>query len=376
MDNAAVWIGCFTDDQGADGIIRLELTDPAQIDLRAPLESPGWFCPVPERNSNSGAQLVVAAQHLDESRLTLLRLVEPTATSPAQVERLDTITTNGSAACHVALDPSGRLAAVAHYTSGSVALVQVADGRLRLLDVLEFQGHSDGVPDRQDGPHAHQVTWLGPDQLLVCDLGADLVRRIQVSDDALVELDPIELPTGFGPRHLVLRQRPDGVRQFAVAGELSGQVATFTLDGTPEDGARDDCPGHEAGGWRPDGVFEATTRGQGVPSGIIIDTTQQGSEAQASHQRADRLLVAQRGVNTLAWLTWHTDGSLDGIGEVDLPGDHPRDLVLDESGDVLVAMQNSNQVLRLRPDQDGYRVTERVDITAPVALLPAASGRA
>lgn len=331
-----LWVGCFTEGDNVDGLARLEVERDASA-LRVtetgrwPMASPGWL---EERDG-----IVYAAQHLEDSAALSMRL---TPEGPQVISR---VTTQGSDACHLALSPAGDQLAVAHYTSGSLSLLSVADdGHLELVDVLQFSGASGEVPDRQDAPHAHQAHWLDDTEVLVCDLGADRIRRVRVDDGSLRELSALETPDGFGPRHLVVRDAGRG-RQLAVGGELTGQVATFALD---EDG------------WTLLGVAEGSASSEAKPSGLRLD--EQG-----------RLFVGQRGVNTISVMPWHEDGTVGAFTEWPTDGGEVRDLVLHPATapvTVWTALQERDAVTALVEDADGA-LHQQVEVTLPTpgALL-------
>ena len=109
-------------------------------------------------------------------------------------------------------------AIVSSYRSGVLSVVPIsATGSLSEVgDTLEFVG-SGPVTDRQEGPHAHGVVIHG-DKILSCDLGGDQIYRLRLDEGVLVQAgDPVLLPAGFGPRHLVVVED-----HLVVAGELSG----------------------------------------------------------------------------------------------------------------------------------------------------------
>ena len=127
----------------------------------------------------------------------------------------------GEVGAHLALSPDGRHLVVAHYGSGSVSSFAVDDrGRLsERLDLMTFDG-SGPVPERQDGSRAHQVVFAGG-ELLVADLGTDRVHRLVLGADGRFRTgaEPIVLPAGSGPRHLVLIED-----YLVVACELSAEL--------------------------------------------------------------------------------------------------------------------------------------------------------
>lgn len=120
----------------------------------------------------------------------------------------------GSAPCHLAVDPTGTRLAVANYGDGTLS-VHGIDGSGLLTDVWIF-------PYRA-GAHAHQAVF-GPDGVLyVSDLGADEVRRYLVGDEVVPHPEgPVRLAPGMGPRHMA---RAGG--HWYVAGELDGTVRAY-----------------------------------------------------------------------------------------------------------------------------------------------------
>ena len=323
----------MTDETGRGGLIRVEVEGTEVVEQTGSwdLPSPGWF------DSHDG--IVYAALHTDQSSVVSLRL---TAEGP---QVLDQVQTNGSAACHLAISPSGRRIAVAHYGSGSVALVRVGrEGALDLIDVIEFEGHSGAVPDRQEAPHAHHAQWLSDDQLLVCDLGADLVRRLQVVDGHFIEDLPIKLPAGFGPRHLVTRKNREGI-EVAVAGELTGEVAIIELDNE----GLDELVGVHPGSADP----------SAQPSGIRLD-------------QRNRLWVGQRTADTLSVMNWNSDATVGAAAEYPTIGAGVRDLVLSPDSSPVtawVALKAGNELRAFAETTEGVVSGAPFAVEAPMALL-------
>lgn len=320
-------VGCYTDPAGEGGLVRLE--DGARFTL----PSPTWL--------TRAQGLVWAACELDESRVASLR------PGPEGPDIVSEVVTGGAAGCHLAPSPDARWLALAHYTSGSVALLAcAADGRLGdPLDVLAFEG--TGVdPERQESPHAHQIVWLDHDTMLVPDLGCDLVRIVGVQDGLLVERGALVLPDGFGPRHLVWRSSGDLTR-MAVAGELSGEVSSWVHE-----------PGDWARGWTEVSRSSGTRITGNQPSGLRF--------------RGDHLVLANRGVNTVAFLDWASDGTLALTDEFDCGGEHPRDIVAVDDL-VWVANQHSDSVgvLRVTGPAGSRRAQEvaRFAVASPACLL-------
>ena len=137
----------------------------------------------------------------------------------------------GEAPCHVATDHAGRWLFVANYGTGTVAIYPILeDGRLGpATDIVHHEGYSVN-PDRQTGPHAHQVLVDPTNQyVFVTDLGIDkvLVYRLDSTHGRLIPHDPpfVALHAGAGPRHLAFH--PNG-RHVFILNELDATLVTVT----------------------------------------------------------------------------------------------------------------------------------------------------
>jgi len=139
----------------------------------------------------------------------------------------------GSGPCHLALDSKGRCLMVANYGSGSIASMPVQnDGSLgEAVSTIQHTG-SSANPQRQTGPHAHQIIVdRGDRHALVCDLGLDkvLLYRLEARRAQLVPNEPpfASVAPGAGPRHLALS--PTG--KFAyVINEMGSTITAFAYD--------------------------------------------------------------------------------------------------------------------------------------------------
>lgn len=171
----------------------------------------------------------------------------------------------------------------ANYGSGSVTAVPVrADGRLaRSASAVLRHSGSGPHPQRQQGPHAHQVQ---PDPsgrwAVGVDLGTDSVRVYTLAGGALRPHRESALRPGSGPRHLAFH--PDGARAYllnelsptlvvcrwdAAGGELRALAELPVLPGAP---AGDAYPSGVA--VSPDGRFVWTaTRGEDVLTVFAVE---------------------------------------------------------------------------------------------------------
>lgn len=137
----------------------------------------------------------------------------------------------GTVTCYAMMDSRSRVAVVANYWSGSVALFPArADGSL--AEAASVHQHAGTGPDaaRQEGPHAHCIV-VSPDDRFAfsCDLGADRIfgYRIDYAANALVPHHELVMPPGSGPRHLVFS--PDGRHAYAIC-ELDSTMTALAYD--------------------------------------------------------------------------------------------------------------------------------------------------
>lgn len=317
-----ILIGAYTPEMGgtATGLISLRWTrsDADQIDIVAhepvPLASPTWV------EAHPAGGLVFACTETDPGALAVLRIDGDGALTPVRA-----VETGGGAGCHLGLSPDGRIIVMANYGDGSVATFSAVDDDT-LGDRLDGHVFDTSGPDaeRQDHAHAHQVVFDGA-TVLVPDLGGDVIHRLAVDDAGRITVaaEPVRLPPGSGPRHLVVTGD-----HLAVACELSAQVWLARRDGS---------------GWREVAVVPSTGRAADpenrvYPSGIAV------------HEGL--IVVANRGCDTFA--TFALDPGADALtllDEQDTVGAWPRDLGIVD-GRLWIATQVGNAIASYLPDVD------------------------
>ncbi|WP_233571611.1 lactonase family protein [Cellulomonas triticagri] len=265
------------------------------------------------------------------------------------LDPLGTVPSGGADPCHVLLDPSGRTAFVANYSSGTLVVLDRTDDPAAPLGDGPVQtfGHTGSGPvtERQEGPHAHHAALApGGTHVLVCDLGTDEIRRYRRDPQTgrLTEAGvAATLRPGSGPRHLVFSA--DG-RIAYVTCELDVTVAVLAWDVERATGhVVQHVPALEEG---------ATPAGTPLPSHI--------------DRVGDRVLVATRGPDVLATFAAAPDGTLAPAGQVALPGAWPRHFAVVE-GCTVVADQVGDSLTVLR---DGA-VSHRVPLPAPACVVVA-----
>lgn len=227
--------------------------------------------------------------------------------------------TGGSAPCHLAVTPDGRHLVTANYGDGSVTVHRLGpDGALAGRTAHHVLGEGSHVdPERQAGPHAHEVV-IEPNGLLrVVDLGGDAVYALRLADGVPEEVDRTPLRPGTGPRHFAAA---DGYAY--VCGELDSSVTVFAVDAASDT-------------WREhDRVAGGTEKGQ--LSEILFSAD------------GRFLYVASRGPDTIATFAVR-DGHPTLVGEVSTGGSWPRQVT--RVDDLLyVANERSHTVVVFRLD--------------------------
>ncbi|KAA8888758.1 lactonase family protein [Nocardia colli] len=258
---------------------------------------------------------------------------------------LNTVAVQGDAPTHLCVTPDGRYVLTANYTSGSVSVLAVGrDGRLgAVVDVAKHTG-SGPDPDRQTGPHAHQVS-IDPSGrwVLAVDLGVDSVYVYRLAGGKLNQHARVALAPGSGPRHLTFH--PNGRNAF-LANELNSTVTVLN--------------------WRADrGELRA---GQSVPADQNAGGDRNYPSAPVVARDGRFLYLANRGHDNVA--TFAVVGEmLMPMGSTPCGGKFPRDLTLSPDGRHLYAAnQKSNSVALLDLDPvTGLPAAPSAVLAAPAA---------
>jgi 6-phosphogluconolactonase len=242
--------------------------------------------------------------------------------------------TGGAWPCHLAVHDGWLIAA--NYGSGSVSVHPVGpDGVLgERTDLVQHDGRGPH-PERQEGPHTHQVKVAADGTVTVVDLGIDRLVHYRLDGGRLHRAGETAVPDGAGPRHYVVH--PSG--RWYVAAELGSAVLTL------EQGA--------------------------VVASIPATTSDVPNQPSAIALSADArfLYLANRGADTIS--VFRVGAELSFAAEVSCGGRWPRDLVVD--GDrLIVANQKSNRVVTFRLGDDGTPVPtgEVIETGSPTSVLP------
>lgn len=270
------------------------------------------------------------------------------------LKKLNWSASGGSGACHLAVDKTGRLLAVANYGSGSVgALAISADGTLaEKPQVIQHIGSSVNR-SRQSGPHAHQVVYSADNRFLfVPDLGLDQVKiyKVDAANGTLAPNDPpfAKVPPGGGPRHLAFD--PKGKYAYVV-NEMGSSVTAMTYD-------------------KKQGAFTEIQTISTLPEGYKGDTSCAEIEVDA---QGKYVYASNRGHDSIAVFSIGGDGKLTALEQVSTQGKVPRNFKIDPTGRYLFAAnQNTDNIALLNIDPASGRLKPSgkvVDVPMPVCVL-------
>lgn len=140
------------------------------------------------------------------------------------MQLLDSELTDGKDPCYISTN--GKVVMTANYSSGNVTEFPVGDdGVLKPHDFLYGTGLGGPDSTRQNLPHAHCALFnASGTEMYVSEFSADVVARYDV---VTRQCRRIQLPSDFGPRHIVLN---DGEDKAYVIGELSGSIAVIDTE--------------------------------------------------------------------------------------------------------------------------------------------------
>lgn len=112
----------------------------------------------------------------------------------------------GELPCHLAYDATNMRLVSAQYGTGDVLICAATEGKLHTPVIVKNTLKTGPFAPRQDGPHAHFVTFSDAgDVLHAVDLGTDSITSYRLNaENAVIETAVTQLPPGCGPRHMVL----------------------------------------------------------------------------------------------------------------------------------------------------------------------------
>jgi 6-phosphogluconolactonase len=268
---------------------------------------------------------------------------------------LNRVPSGGNDPIHLIVDNTGKILFVANYESGSVSSFGIrSDGSIGAMTAFDQHHGSSLDPQRQQGPHAHEVV-VSPDNrfLFVPDLGLDriFIYRIDEARRSFVPNKPsyVAVKGGLGPRHFVFAR--EGTFAYAIC-EMGSSVVAFSYD-------------RQSGALTPIqtiSTLPARFSGEDDSAEIQID-------------KSGRFLYASnRGQNAITeFLIDKSTGKLTAVQNVSTDGKTPRSFVIDPTGKYLLAAnQDSNNIVLFEIDPTTGRLTparQIGEIAAPVCLV-------
>lgn len=247
---------------------------------------------------------------------------------------------------YLAIDRTNKWVVNGNYTGGSVSVygIDTTDGLLPCRQLIQHIG--SGPNKRQDKAHVHATVFApGYDRLFVPDLGTDKIINYPFDSRGAYPIDTagatatITVP-GSGPRHFTFA--PSGRYAYCVE-ELGGTVAAYSY-----------------------------TNGQLT----LLQRTKSHNKRKQPFQSSDihispdgRFLYSSNRLNenTLAIFSINpTDGKLTLAGHQTTYGDHPRNFIIDPSGNyLLVANQISGNIVVFKRDKQTGLLTRTGNIAIP-----------
>lgn len=265
---------------------------------------------------------------------------------------LNKVPANGSAACFVTVDSTGKVVIESNYGSGNFSVYKTEDGGKLSSAVQIIQHIGKSINQNQSQARAHS-TILSPDErfLFVCDLGNDTLYQYPFDAKSAKPVDEPHVKTykinpGFGPRHLAFA--PGGKFVYLLC-ELEAKVIAYSF--------QDD----------------SLTYLQTITSTDIPDSNDKGSAAIRISPDGKILYTSNRGkANDIAVFKINENGTLDSVAKIKTDK-HPRDFNISSDGKfLLVASRDDNtiKVYSIHADTGKLSyINQSVSVSKPVSIL-------
>eukprot|EP01037_Dinobryon_pediforme_P016468 gene16468-16647_t len=265
--------------------------------------------------------------------------------------------THGSCAAYNRLSADGQSLFVVNYgilnagPDQALAILPVDGVSGALLPPSASHALPDGTgpnKNRQDRSHPHAVLALvaaSHRMLLIPDLGTDRLHRLLAQPDGRFEgLEPLLLPPGSGPRHLVAHPR---LPVIYLVNELNSTLAVLELNGCELS------------------IVQIVST---LPAGFVDENDAADIVLSSDGQH---LYVSNRGADCITGYTLDaTTGAVQTMKSWPSGGRTPRSLELTQSGQCLLATnQNSDNITVFRRDGYSGMLTRlsAFDLGSPVA---------
>jgi len=260
----------------------------------------------------------------------------------------------GDDPCFITTDQSGKWAIVGNYSGGNLSAFPInSNGSISPYSQLIQHTGSSANKQRQEKAHVHS-TFFAPDNqyVLVPDLGMDKVMAYQFNPASQKPLTPAAKPfttvaPGSGPRHLAFH--PNKKYAYLIE-EMSGAVTAYNY----QNGTLNSI--------QTIATHPADFTGQ--PGSADIHVSPDGKFLYASNRGSEN--------NLAIFSIDQANGKLAGKGYQAIPGEQPRNFIIDPTGNyLLVANQRTNNIVIYKRDkQTGLlqQTLQQVEVPNPVCL--------
>lgn len=312
--------------KGSEGIYGLTFNTRkgtfSKPELLSKADNPSWITIADKR--------LYVANEIGDGRLTTYAVNDDDS---LKLEALGSVLTHGASPCYVALSPDQQYLATANYMGGNVSLFTLDERGVATGDPQILQNYGKGPNTaRQEAPHAHWVQWDQEQTFLYSvDLGIDEVK-VYPFDEAAGKagkgLTALKLQPGDGPRHMFFHPQK---HMAYILNELSNTITVVEQN--------------------RDGTLTPVQRVPTLPSDF-----HEHSQAAHLYVTADgkHLYASNRGHDSIAVYAIADSGHLTLLETEAVQGDWPRHfLVLEDADTLLVANQESHNVVAFKIAQDG-----------------------
>jgi 6-phosphogluconolactonase len=262
----------------------------------------------------------------------------------------------GGCPCHINFSRKNNCILVACYETGNTIIYPIAqDGKLLpYTKVLQHEGSSINTL-RQERAHAHAVEVDEIlNNILITDLGIDkvMVYQMDMNNGTFVAKlkQAILLPPGSGPRHIAVHVQTE---YAYVLNELTGTITMLRY-----------CNGH----LEPLSTYSTLPKEfKGIPSAAAIRVSADGKFIYTSERSDDCISVLRFDNN---------NETLEIIGRHKTLGKTPRDIILDPTGNwLLAANQDSDSIAIFKVDKNNgminpVHLVENIKSPVCLAWLP------
>lgn len=348
-----IWIGTGRS-QLSRGIYHCQLnTNGGKLSeptLVAEMDGPGFLAKHPTE------PVLYAVGGLNNEQVVASFAIEGSVDKPT-LRFLNLVPIGDGGAAHVSLDKTGKTLFTAQYGGGSVAVFSVkTDGKLLgQTQLIDHQGGSKVVADRQDASHAHW-TGVSPDNrfLFVPDLGLDqvVIYKLDATTGRIEPHGSGIVPPGSGPRHM--KFHPNG-RWIYVLNELNLTVTVFEYDSNA-------------------GVMTPKQTVESVPAADLVRERAKSASEIRVHPNGKFVYSANRGHDTISvYAVDPANGELSLIQIENPRCATPRNFNLTPDAKwLLAAGQLSNSLGLFSVDSDSGRLTFQqasVFVPTPICVL-------